>query len=464
MASGNPPSIGMGAPPIPLTVLPPVGDPGSHVGTYLKHFRIDRRINEGGMGEVYLGFDTSLSRPVAIKTLRPEVARDPGYMQRFAREAQAQANVVHPHVVQVYFAGEERGTWFMAMQLVDGGTLEDVLTRGERLSWQDAARHMLGVAEGVGEAAAQGIVHRDIKPSNLLMDRTGEAHLADFGIATTLHGLEGAEAPVSRLAPALALPTVTQVGTVLGTLTYMPPEQIQGVPLDERADMFALGASFYHLLTGVPPTDALTPEQALADKQRGVRPLRDRAKGTPRALAEVIEQCLQPTVEARFGTFVELIEALRRAAPQPRLPASPVVRTLAWALDVAPFVLVLRLTYLKAPWLAPMLFLLEQAAALRGLRATLGLWLMRLRLRTASDGDVSWGRAALRTLLVHGWLFPLSFALQALYSSSPLATLLSALTLAGASFSCLGALVALFPGGKTLHDQFTRTQVLVDVR
>jgi len=199
-------------------------------GTYLHHFRVDRKLASGGMGAVYLGYDTSLDRPVALKTLRPELAGDAAFLARFQHEARSQANLVHPHVVQIYFVGEEHGVWFMAMQLVDGGSLQEAVDRRGRLPWREVAVHFVGLTEALIEAARLGIVHRDLKPANVLVDRFGSAHLADFGLATGATLPQQTKTFVRGTVPMSS--DVSVAGSVMGTLPYMAPEQLQGLPLD----------------------------------------------------------------------------------------------------------------------------------------------------------------------------------------------------------------------------------------
>jgi hypothetical protein len=451
-----PPTV---ATPIPLTEaqdrrLPP--------GTMLRHFRIDRRLAAGGMGEVYVGFDTSLNRPVALKTIRPALARDRSFLVRFVREAQAQANVVHPHVVQIYFVGEDQGLWFMAMQLVDGGSLQDELQAGRPLDWQRVANHFVGLADGMAESARLNIIHRDIKPANILVDRYGIAHLADFGLATAAGERDPSGTHV-RGALAGTEP-VTHVGAVVGTLAYMAPEQLRGEPLDQRADVYGLGATMYHLLTGQPPIQACTPAEALQLLGGGLPGVRTRLPATPRALARVVDRCLQLDATARFQTHAELARALRAAAPQPEVRPVFLVRLLAALLDLAPFAVLLRYTYDWAPWMAPCALFLSLALGHALLGASPGQWLMRLRVRTAGDGDVSPGRAAARAVLQYGAFFPLAFTLSALYTrGAAVVNALGLTTAAWAGAVLLGSLPAL--GRRpTLVDSLTGTRVLVDVR
>ncbi len=454
---------------IPPTVATPVklteelGSGPLPPGAMLRHFRVDRPLAAGGMGEVYAGFDTSLNRPVALKTIRPALARDRSFLVRFVREAQAQANVVHPSVVQIYFVGEDQGVWFMAMQLVDGGSLQDEVEGGKPLSWQRVANHFVGLADGMAEAARLNIIHRDIKPANILVDRFGLAHLADFGLATA----PGAAKETSGTYVRGALEgteSVTHVGTVVGTLPYMAPEQLRGEALDQRADVYGLGATMYHLLSGQLPLQARIPAEALQLLGSGLPPLRTRAPGTPRALARVVDRCVALDAGARFQTHSELARALRSVAPQPEVRPVFLVRLLAALLDVLPFAVLLRFTYAFAPWVAPAGLLLSQLLGHLLLGASPGQWLMRLRVRTADDGDVSALRAAARALLQYGGFFPLAFTVFALYArGAAVVNALGLLTVLWAGLPLLGALPALLRR-PTLVDRATGTRVLVDVR
>jgi predicted Ser/Thr protein kinase len=433
-------------------------------GTFLHHFRVERRLATGGMGAVYLGEDTSLNRPVALKTLRPELACDRSFLLRFQREAQSQANLVHPHVVQVYFVGEERGVWFMAMQLVDGGSLQDALERSDRLPWAEVATHFVGLTDALVEAARLGIVHRDLKPANVLIDRYGSAHLADFGLATS--GASEPEGSTRTFVRGSVEPSpgLSVAGSVMGTLPYMPPEQLRGEPLDQRADVYGLGATIYHLLTGSPPVKARTATEALQALASGIVPVRTRQPDVPRALAGVVEQCLALDPAARFQSHQELLRAARRVAPQPAVPPSPVVRLLAGVLDFAPALAVLRFTFERLPWASPLFFALWLVVGHAALAASPGQWLMRLRVRTEGDGDVSVLRGGLRALLQWGWFLPLSFALALLYASA--GTLASVLGYVGLAWAVL-ALGSALPAAlrrSTLVDRLTRTRVLMDVR
>lgn len=448
--------------------------PGDLVGTHLKHFRIDKRIAAGGMGEVFLGYDTSLSRPVAIKTIRTELARDGAFLARFVREATAQANVVHPHVVQVYYVGEDRGLWFLAMQIVDGGSLHDPLAKVPpvKMRWQDAAKHMTAICEGLVVAERLGIVHRDIKPSNILMDREGRALLSDFGLAASAGTVDSApdmsksKASTGPSGSQLQLASVTQVGVVMGTPEYVAPEQLKVGPLDSRADMYALAATFFHLISG----QAVMPVQGLgeaiskyADGHRAPL-LQSVARGVPRAFARVIDTCLERDPNARYPTMTALLAALRRAGAQPEVPAGPVMRSLVWLFDIAPFLALAYATAIEMPWLSPLLFIVLGAVGIAALGSTPGIWLMRLRLRTQGDGDVSFLRGFVRFVIQHGWFVPLTLGWYALHASSPFDVVLLLTGVTWLAVSVVASLGAMFAKKQTLHDFLTKTRVLVDTR
>jgi len=460
------PATLVGGKPAPAPATPPgepaaaPGEPGSLVGRQLRHFRIDRRIAEGGMGEVYQGFDLSLQRPVAIKVIRPELARDTRFLQIFQREAQAQANVVHSHVLQAYFVGEEAGIWFLAMQIVEGGTLEDLLVRGETLSWKDAARHMTAVVAGMAEAARLGIVHRDIKPANILLDRLGEAHLADFGLATSSGLLPTADGPSTG--PNTRKPGSTRAGAVMGTLEYMPPEQLDGKPLDERADIYAIGASFYQMLTGqLPYTITDIPSAKAAHKGPLFTPLGKLRPEVPRGFARLIDRCLARDPAGRPASHAELLGILAKVGPRPEVRPSALVRAVSLIIDLVPFAAAFLFTYQSLPGLAFGVLLVWLLCGFSWLSATPGQWLMRLWLRGEGGVDVPVWKALARSMLQLGWLLPGSLYVWFAYADNPAATPLGILAIAWGAVSLLGSLWAVGPSGRALHDRLTGTRVLV---
>lgn len=435
---------------------------------YLNHFRLDRELARGGMGAVFLGFDESLQRPVAIKVIRPEFAREPEFADRFLREARAQAQIAHSNVVQVYFVGQSENVLYMAMELVDGGSLHERIPKG--MTWKEALVHLKGLAEGLREAARLDIIHRDIKPANLLVDRFGLVHLADFGLAAPVSSRErpGAvktQQPTS--ASAANLPQLTQLGMVMGSPPYMSPEQSRGELLDIRTDIYALGATFYELMCGDPPTRAQT--YLDLTKFHGGTPqkrLSERKPDLPRKFTAVIDRCLERDKRKRFQNYDELIAALDEAAPRPEVPGSSMQRMLALAVDLAVFVGVTFATFKLAPLAGFVALLVWLVAGYAVTRSTPGQWMSRLSLRRPGDAPVRFPRYLARCLLQHGWLAAAAAMLGALYSSETAQlTVFAALAALLAIPSLAGALAALFSKERrTLVDRLTGTQVLVDMR
>jgi uncharacterized RDD family membrane protein YckC/tRNA A-37 threonylcarbamoyl transferase component Bud32 len=279
------------------------------IGAMFDHYRVQSVIGRGGMGTVYLGHDTSLDRPVAIKVLPAELADEPQLQERFIREARAQARLQSAHVTHIHHIGRtpaagpagEAASLYFAMEYVPGGSLDDVVDTGETLEPERARHLMIEAALGLRDAQHADIVHRDIKPGNLLLDKHGHLKIADFGVAKPLDGDT----------------KMSQAGMIVGSPMYMPPEQAMGLVVDHRADMYSLGCTFYHLLAGKPPFDAKTPV-AIVSKHMTEPPvpLRQRAPSVPAKLAAVIDRLLKKEPEDRYPSYDELLEALEAAAPE----------------------------------------------------------------------------------------------------------------------------------------------------
>ena len=214
-------------------------------GTTLGPYRIDAPLGAGGMGEVYKATDTRLDRTVAIKVLPEHVASDPDLKQRFEREAKTVAALSHPHICPVFDVGEQDGINFLVMEYLDGQTLAQRLEKGA-LPLDQALTIAIEIADALDKAHRQRIVHRDLKPGNIMLTAAG-TKLLDFGLAKLKPAAEGA-------AGLTALPTqsagLTVQGTILGTLQYMAPEQLDGKEADARTDLFAFGAILYEMVTG----------------------------------------------------------------------------------------------------------------------------------------------------------------------------------------------------------------------
>jgi eukaryotic-like serine/threonine-protein kinase len=224
-------------------LLPDKNGPAAFVdlsGRTLGEFHLMRLLGQGGMGHVYLAEQVSLKRKVAIKVMRPDLAFNDVSFQRFKAEAEAIARVTHPNIVQVYALGEEGGIHYMALEFVEGRNLREYLSKRGTTDPPLALSILRQVASGLQRAAEIGIIHRDIKPENILLTKRGEVKVADFGLSRYLQ-------------PDQNEVTLTQTGMTMGTPLYMSPEQVQGLPLDARTDIYSLGITTYQMLAGTPP-------------------------------------------------------------------------------------------------------------------------------------------------------------------------------------------------------------------
>jgi beta-lactam-binding protein with PASTA domain/predicted Ser/Thr protein kinase len=219
-------------------------------------YRVERELGRGGMAKVFLGTDTVLGRTVAIKLLAPQFAEDDGFVQRFRREAQAAARIGHPHIVSVFDTGSDDGVHYIVMEYVEGRTLADFLSGGGRIMPDRAIDIAADVLTALEAAHAQGVIHRDIKPGNIMLSPKGEVKVTDFGIARVTTTAE----------------TVAQTAAILGTASYLSPEQAQGQPVDGRSDIYSLGCVLYEMVTGRPPFLGDSPV-AVASKQVLEQPL-----------------------------------------------------------------------------------------------------------------------------------------------------------------------------------------------
>jgi eukaryotic-like serine/threonine-protein kinase len=272
-------------------------------------YRIERPLGHGGMATVYLGRDTELERPVAIKVLAENLAGDEELRRRFVREARLAARLSDSNVVSVYDAGEDDGLPYIVMEHVDGETLAELLARWGRLPADEARGLAVQAASGLAHAHEAGLVHRDIKPQNLILRRDGTVKIADFGIA---HASET---------------TITQTGTVLGTAAYLAPEQAIGEKVTAAADVYSLGAVLYELLTGRPPFEFESLAD-LADRQRRmeITPVRELAPDVPTELEDVVMRCLARNPAYRPASAGELARLLSgdEAPTQPFQPLTVV--------------------------------------------------------------------------------------------------------------------------------------------
>ncbi|MEZ4360357.1 MAG: protein kinase [Kofleriaceae bacterium] len=301
------------------------------------HYRTDAEVARGGMGRISAAFDQRLGRKVALKELLDPVGE---HLARFHREAIITARLQHPSIVPVYEAGQwPTGEPFFAMKLVSGRPLDRVVGETKTLAERIALLpRIVAASEAIAYAHSQRIVHRDLKPGNILIGEYGETVVIDWGLAkdldqdepsgggSTIRGHRPraearaaspsehvAAAPESRSVAPSGVSTLTVAGAVMGTPAYMAPEQARGEPIDERCDVFALGAMLYHTLAGRPPYDAKTATEVIAAAADGqVVALRARDPNVPAELIAIVERAMAPEVENRYRSARELAEELRR--------------------------------------------------------------------------------------------------------------------------------------------------------
>jgi len=262
-------------------------------------YRVERSIGRGGMAEVFLAHDILLDRPVALKVLFPEYAIDPNFVERFRREAQSAAALTHPNIVAVYDWGKVNVTYFIAMEYVEGKTLATLLKERGPLSPTHTCDVISEVASALSFAHENGVIHRDVKPGNILIGLGGQVKVADFGIARAL-GANIEEA-------------LTEIGSVMGTATYLSPEQAQGAQPDPRSDIYSLGVMMYELVAGRPP---FVGDSAVAIAYQHVhnfpQPLREVVTDLPRGFESVVAKCMAKNELRRYENAMLVREDIRR--------------------------------------------------------------------------------------------------------------------------------------------------------
>ena len=264
-------------------------------------YRAEKRLGAGGMAEVWCAQDEVLGRRVAVKLMGGRFVEDPEFHERFRREAQAAAGLTHPNIVAIFDRSEWDGTPYIAMELVDGKTLKELVTERGPLPPDVAVGLTEQVLRALGYAHRRGIVHRDVKPQNVIVDVDGQAKVADFGIARAGETSE-----------------MTQTGAIVGTMQYLSPEQAEGRPVDRRADLYSAGVVLYELLTGQVPFDGEAPI-SIAIKHINERPVPpgQLEPGISPALEAVVMHALEKDPARRFQSAEEFIAALERARHAP---------------------------------------------------------------------------------------------------------------------------------------------------
>src|ERR1700737_3149548 len=278
---------------------------GSRLGPY----EILAPIGAGGMGEVWKARDEKLDRDVAVKVLPQSVAADPDTLARFEREAKAVAALSHPNILAIHDFGNQDGVAYAVMELLEGATLRGKLDAGP-ITQKQAVDYALQVAKGLSAAHEKGIVHRDLKPENLFITRDGHLKILDFGLAKKVEAV----APGKET----SAPTGsghTEPGTVMGTVGYMSPEQVRGLPVDHRSDIFSFGTILYELLSGKKAFSRPTAADTMSAIMKEEPPeLLESGRNISPALDNVVKHCLEKDRDRRFRSAHDIAFALSEAS------------------------------------------------------------------------------------------------------------------------------------------------------
>ena len=289
------------------------------IGNTLSHYKIISKLGQGGMGEVYLAEDSRLDRKVALKILPEHLSERADRRERFEREARAVSSLNHPHICTLHDIGEQDGIHFLVMEHLEGESLADRLEKGA-LPLEQTLEYAIQIADALDKAHRQGVVHRDLKPGNIMLVKSG-AKLLDFGLAK----LKATEATEENLS---ALPTeqanLTAEETILGTLQYMAPEQLEGKDTDSRTDIFAFGAVVYEMATGKKAFEGGSQASLIAAIMgQDPRPIAELQPMTPQLLDWVVKRCLAKEPDGRWQTAADLMAELRLVTEVRSQVASP---------------------------------------------------------------------------------------------------------------------------------------------
>ncbi|SFB78162.1 Serine/threonine protein kinase [Flexibacter flexilis DSM 6793] len=269
------------------------------IGSQIAHYRIDKLLGEGGMGGVYLAEDLKHKRKVAIKALFSHLAMQQTVRERFRYEASTMAQLYHPNIVQLLDFIDENGL-YLVMEYVEGIELDRyIITQNKHLPWPEAVEMLMQILDALSYAHRRGVIHRDLKPSNLMIDKTGRVKVLDFGVAKILDQTNS--------------PSLTRTGTKIGTILYMSPEQVKGLPVDARADIYSLGVTLFQMLTGRCPYDlALENEFDISLKivNEPLPRLSAYYTDIPSELQRIIDKATAKSPQNRYQDCYEFAEAL----------------------------------------------------------------------------------------------------------------------------------------------------------
>src|SRR5215471_13905491 len=284
-------------------------------GTILGQYEIRSPLGAGGMGEVYRAHDTRLDRDVAIKVLPEYLTSDPERLRRFEQEARATAALNHPNILAVYQMATDNGISYLVEELLEGETLRERLRHGP-IPLRKAIDYAVQIAHGLAAAHDRGIIHRDLKPENLFVTKDGRVKILDFGLARLVppQNASGNEDTVTQR---------TDPGVVLGTASYMSPEQVRGQMVDHRTDIFSFGTILYEVVTGQQPFREQTPAETMTSILNDEPPsILQVSPNTPPGLQRIAHRCLEKDPKQRFHSAHDLAFALEAlsdsAAPSPK--------------------------------------------------------------------------------------------------------------------------------------------------
>ena len=431
-------------------------------GIRLAHYEIRGQLGSGAMGTVYRAHDTSLDRDVAVKVLRTRLAEDPAVVDRFVREARAAARVNHPNLTHIYFVGDADGptdaaprTMFFAMEYVPGATFEQDVAANGPAPLGKFVDMIVQAARGLAAAHGAGVVHRDVKPSNLMVLPDGTVKVTDFGLAKSL----GADVSASA------------DGSLLGTPTYMSPEQCRGRGVDARTDIYALGLTAWFVLAARPPYASDSLGQMLQDQMNSPLPsIRDVRPELPPALERALSYMCEKDPEKRPASMEEVAGLFEPFRPRPLEAGTFMSRTFAAAIDftvvtgafavgeaaAAMLEKAIGFDIVPSAVLAPafaILLAVWQLGAEVWLSTTFGKWLFNLEVVRAD------GAAPARAWLLVRFLVCYPFVVVCLIPDRPTWLILTASGLQTAALMLAAAAYVAY-GRRTLSDLVTKTRVV----
>ncbi|MBP1727439.1 MAG: serine/threonine protein kinase, partial [Deltaproteobacteria bacterium] len=324
------------------------------IGKTLGHYQITEKIGAGGMGVVYKARDLHLDRFVALKILPPEKVVDPDRKRRFVQEARAASALNHPNIIHIYDIDQSEGTDYIAMEYVDGKTLDQRIGhRGLRLN--DALKYAVQIADALAKAHSAGIVHRDLKPTNIMVNEDGVVKVLDFGLAKLTEWVQGDQFASTATVDDEGRP-ITEEGVIVGTVSYMSPEQAEGKKVDARSDIFSLGSVLYEMVTGQKPfqgTSKLSTLSAILHQEpkavSGISPT------IPADLEKLINRCLRKDPQRRWQTMADVkvaLEELKEDSDSGRLQAAPAAtkQVISMRLVIGAVAVVALITVAVAAW------------------------------------------------------------------------------------------------------------------